>query len=310
MLVKTIAPSRISLFGGGTDTEPYASTYGGLVLNMAINLRQTIELQDNWSTQAIVVPDGGSQDFVGAFLKEFKLKDTWVDIKTDVRLNSGMGASATAAVALVAAIDRVKGLGLTKEQIAEKAWDIEVNKIGMFGGKQDQYAAALGGVNVLEFGKEVKVTQLSREFAEKATKGLLLFHTGAIRENPKIQEEMKVLTDERVAALDLLKFRVAKGIELIIEGDLEALGAYLDEAWQLKKKSNSKITSPRIDNIYDNAKHYGAYGGKLCGSGGGGYMIFIVNPNKKEPFIEKMIKEGLEWVDYSVDWNGVETRIL
>jgi D-glycero-alpha-D-manno-heptose-7-phosphate kinase len=309
MIVKATAPSRLSLFGGGTDTEPYASQYGGLVLSLAINLRQEIEVETP-GTGTYYLPKNGNSDFIQKILDKFKVGKSSVSMKSDVKLNSGMGASATAAVAVIGAINRLKGLNLTKEQIAEAAWEVEVKDIGMFGGKQDQYAAALGGINVMEFGKEVKVTKLTHEFIDKILPSIVLLHTGITRDNPKIQEQMKDLTEERVTALNLIKHRVTQGIEIIIEGDSEKLGAFLDDAWKLKKQSNPLVTTPRIDNIYTNAQHYGAWGGKLCGSGGGGYMFFIVDPTKRELFIEKITKEGLEWVDFEIDWNGVETRIL
>jgi D-glycero-alpha-D-manno-heptose-7-phosphate kinase len=314
MKILSVAPTRISLFGGGTDVGTYALKYGGLVLNMAINIRQQITMHSGDDLYAVygsnVFPYNADPKFYYQILDEFGINDmhqTKLTCEFDGIIESGLGSSASAAVALIGAINRRKNLGFTREQIAEKAWELEVGKIGLFGGKQDQYAAALGGVNVMEFGKKVKITPLTPSFIEPLLPALVLFHTGKVRKSPKIQENLKELSDEQIVSLTRLKQDVFKGIELMGKKDVEGVGRLMDEVWQYKKFSNPEMTNKSIDLVYVRGLMSGAWGGKLLGSGGGGYILFVVDPKKRQEFIEKM---GYSEVDFSVDYNGLEVRKL
>jgi D-glycero-alpha-D-manno-heptose-7-phosphate kinase len=205
-MVTAIAPTRISLLGGGTDVGEYQVKYGGLVLSLAINIRQKVEIKDGPFGEGVPfvgfqeLPEGSDDDFYKAFLKEFGLY--WNgDMKTakdqprgivlsswfDGQITGGIGSSASAAVALIGAISKYKNLNMTRDQIAERAWDIEVNNLGLFGGKQDQYAAVYGGLNAMEFKEKVTVTPLTVKLIEPILSYMMLFHTPN-RKQPKIQE--------------------------------------------------------------------------------------------------------------------------
>jgi len=319
MILCSQAPSRLSLFGGGTDIMPYADKHGGLVINMAINLRQKMKMYTDDDTFKYayknIFPPRANPDFYYKIFKEFEGVDggrnTKLECKYDGLLESGLGSSASAAVALVGAINKCNNLGMNLHQIAEKAWDIEVNKIGLYGGKQDQYAAAFGGVNVIEFKKpRVDITPLARGFIEPLLSSLLLFYLGTNRESSTIQEGFKYLSGKQIKALNKIKQLAFDAIEPIGQGDIETVGKLLDESWQMKKKSNKGVDNKLINDVYDKAKKSGAYGGKICGAGGGGFILFCVPPIKRKAFIKDMQKEGLEWWDFTVDWNGLEVRIL
>ena len=318
MIVTSTAPCRISLFGGGCDIPTYADQYGGLVINMAINLRQYIKIATEEDIFRInlrnTVPLNGNKDFMHKIFTDFGIggfAHVRFESESDVPLESGIGASAATAVATVAAINKAKRLNLGKGEIAGRAWDIEVNKIGLFGGKQDQYAAAFGGVNLLEFTKKtVELTQLGKGFGDNIYPSIVLFYLGRNRSSPTIQEGFKQLTQDQITRLNELKQIAFKGIKAIADKDLEKVGNLLDKSWRVKQRSNKGVTEPWINKIYEKGKSHGALGGKLCGSGGGGFMIFMVKPNKKEEFINQMEREGLEWWDFEIDWNGVSTRIL
>jgi len=310
------APTRIGLFGGGTDTELFASTHGGIVINLAINLRQyfTLYTKDNiWDISQNTVPYGCSLDFAYAFTKEFgfgSMHHCKFESRCDDIIESGLGSSASAGVAMVAAMSKAKDQSMSRTEIAEKTWEIETRKLGLFGGKQDQYAAAFGGLNVFKFGHHVETQPFDKRAVEQLLPSLVLFHTNMRRKRGDIQDSFKQPTPPQIEALHKIKELAILAIPAIESGNVEYLGRLLDESWELKKQSNAGATNPRIDAIYTTAKEHGALGGKICGAGGGGFMFFIIDPGNKQNFVTKMTKEGLEWHDFGVDYNGCETRIL
>ena len=311
MKILSVAPTRIGLFGGGTDLPEYASRFGGLVINMAINLRSHFTLftgDDIYDPEAQnSVPYLGKREFVYAFREEFGINDMHLskfNSSFDGILEAGLGSSASSAVAIIGAINKAQNLKLSLDQIARIAWDIEVNKLKLFGGQQDQYAAAFGGVNVMEFkDRKVNITPLAKGFIKPLFPYLILFYTGQNRKSAVIQEGFKKLTKDQVWALDRIKDLAFKAIDPIAKGDYIKVGALLDEAWEWKKLSNKGVTNPEIDAIYSKAKELGAYGFKCCGAGGGGFAICIINPKERQEFIKKL---GLEWYDFSIDFNGLE----
>jgi len=323
MKLLSTAPTRVSLFGGSTDIPTYSNLYGGLVISMGINLRVTSEIftdEDTFKTRN-EIPPRGSLEFIHKVLSAFDRNSGQHDfgnfrnirfvIKSDALLESGLGTSGATIVSIVGAINKIEKLGLSKGEIAEKSWSIEVNNCGLYSGKQDVYASAFGGFNAITFEKDkIEVLPLKTTMIMQLMPSLVLVHTNKIRINPKIQEGFKKLDSERIAKLTELKDLATSAFISLDEGDIEAIGALLDQSWQIKKQTNRGVSTPELDNIYQNAKHYGAFGGKGLGSGGGGYMLFIVDPNKREVFIENIEREGVELWDFSLSNDGVETRIL
>jgi D-glycero-alpha-D-manno-heptose-7-phosphate kinase len=310
-IITAISPCRIGIVGGGSDIEPFASTFGGATVSLAINIRQKFTLltgKDMFSVKEHQVPNGCSLDFVYAFREHFGVDGMHHNrfiSESDGGINSGIGSSAAISVAIVGALAKSEGKTMTRSEIAELAWDIEVNKLKMFGGRQDQYAASYGGLNLFEFTKDgVLVQPFDRKYADNIMPHLVLMHTGKDRTNSKIQEGFKKLDSKQIKALKEIKSLVAPTIEAIGQGDIQILGEILDTAWNFKKQSNKEVTNPRISDIYQTAKKHGAIGGKCVGAGGGGYMVFIVKDKQK--FVKEM--KDLEYWDISCDFNGVEIR--
>lgn len=301
MKVISQAPTRISLFGGGTDVEPYASKYGGTTFNFAINLRQKVIFGGKNKLLPNDNPD---------FFKAFQPKLKRIEHIFDGQIESGLGSSASLAVALVGAGLKWNDITATKKWIAEKAWDIEVNKLKLFGGKQDQYCSVHGGINLMEFGKDVIVTPLSHTFLDALMPNLVLFYTGRNRVSAKIQEGFKKLDDSQKNALDNIKLLTLSGVQAITSRDNEKVGRLLDDAWKLKKKSNKGVSNDFIDNIYATAIKSGAWGGKIMGAGGGGHILFVCEQYKQEELKNNLSKLGCTWIDFSIDFNGLETRII
>ena len=305
MKIISQAPCRISLYGGGTDIPTYASKYGGVVFNMAINIRQKVIMGGEHK-----LLEGDSEEFFNAFSPDFRGFDCSISHKFDGHMESGLGSSAALAVSLIGAMDKYKNTNLSKDQIAEMAWNIEVNELGLFGGKQDQYAAVYGGVNVMEFNDKVTVTQLPPSFIEPLLPSMILFYTGKNRRSGKIQEAFKELSKTQIDALNSLKQLTYDGVNAIANKDIYSVGKLLDYAWQLKKQSNAGTTNDKIDAIYQTASKNGAIGGKILGAGGGGHILFVCPPDKQEQLKEALTKHDCTWTDFGIDFNGLETRII
>lgn len=303
MRVIAQAPCRIGLLGGGTDVGEYASKYGGICINLAINIRQKIELEGSGHeiTPLLNIPTDCEPGFYMKFFEEMDIMPQEIKQSFDGEIESGLGSSAAVASALVGGLAKLKGIIMTKEEIAEEAWDIEVNKLGLFGGKQDQYAAVYGGANLLLFEDKVYRYSLSKDKIDKITPYMCLFYTGINRNSPNIQEGLRNIKIRQKVALDKIKALTYDGIDVINNADWEGLGYLLDEAWEYKKQSNVGISDMAIGRLYESAKSHGAIGGKILGSGGGGHMMFIT----KDP--EKLISSmKIKHIPFEVDWEGLK----
>ena len=312
-VIKAISPTRISFVGGGTDISPFCDVYGGATLSLAINIRQTFTLftgDEMWQHRGEhVVPYDCNLDFVYAFRKRFGvdgMHHNKFKSESDGGIRGGIGSSAAISVAIVGALTKSQNKIMSCSEIAELAWEIETKDLKMFSGKQDVYASAFGGFNLFEFTDTVLVQPFDRKYADKIMPHLVLMHTNLERTNPKIQEGFKKLDSKQIKALKEIKSLVAPTIKAIGDSDIQTLGEILDSSWNYKKQSNKGITNEQISNIYQTAKSHGAIGGKVCGAGGGGFMVFIVKD--KEKFIKEM--KDLEYWDISPDFNGLEIKIL
>ena len=311
-IITAISPTRISFVGGGTDTSPFCDVYGGATVSLAINIRQHFTLytyDDMWLVKN-QVPLNCKPEFIYAFRDRFGVSSMHHNrfvSESDGGINSGIGSSAAIAVAIIGALAKSQNKTMSRSEIAELAWDIEVNDLGMFGGKQDQYSAAYGGLNLFEFTNlGVTVQPFDKKYVDKIMPYLVLMHTNLERKDPKIQEGFKKLDSKQIKALKEIKSLVAPAIKAIGDSDIQALGEILDISWNFKKQSNKGITNLRISDIYQTAKKHGAIGGKITGAGGGGFMVFIVKD--KEKFIKEM--KDLEYWDISPCFNGLETKVL
>jgi len=306
MKIISTAPTRLSLFGGGSDLPTYSDLFGGVCINMAINLRQRIELSD---MHIFEYPENGNPDFYNTILLEMGYSTNGLFATFDTVIESGLGSSASAAVALIGAINKAKNLGMTKPEIAEKAWDIEVNKLKLYGGRQDQYCASLGGFNLMEFTDKVRIRPITGN-AENLLKGMILFYTGKNRKSSKIQEGFKKLSKKQLRSLDSIKEIAINSVNPILEGNIEEVGRLLDIAWQHKKDSNKGVTNERIDKIYSDAKKAGALGGKIMGAGGGGFMLLMCLPENRKKVIKLIEENGSKEVEFGICKNGLEVRRL
>jgi D-glycero-alpha-D-manno-heptose-7-phosphate kinase len=231
---------------------------------------------------------------------------------SEIPPGTGLGSSGAVTVNIINIINELERLKLSKEEIAELAYSIEYNELSMPIGKQDEYAAAFGGVNFMQFNKDgtvdVEPLNIAREVRVRMEDDIMLFFTGRTRESSKILKSQDKSGREDsgkvVDALHRIKeiaFDVKKALEI---GDLNEFGRLLDISWQSKKNLAKGISNPTIDKIYELAKKNGALGGKLTGAGGGGYfMVYCDRPHQKA-VTRAMVKQGLSPLDYHFDKKG------
>ena len=296
MRIEVTSPCRLSLAGGGTDLESYHSpSRGGVTISLAINIYQRVKLyQEGERKTSKLLKDDNVQ-----FIRTILPKGHAIEHTFDGVTKSGLGSSGALAVALTYA------LGTAKDEVAQKAFDLE-SKFH-FTGKQDHWASTYGGANIFTFTKDVECQYVPAIDIEALYPSLLLFHTPP-RKKP-VQSGMEVLTSKQINNLDRIKVYAERTLDAIYNHDVKLVGELMDASWYEKKLSNPQVSNDYIDHIYDNALLNGAYGGKLLGSGGGGYMIFVVPKKKRGQFINSMSKFAT-WIDFSVDFNGVMKRTI
>lgn len=321
-IIRSRAPLRIGLAGGGTDVSPYSELYGGSILNATISLYAyaTIELvkdnkisfhavdREEFEAHEIAneLPINGKLDLLkGVYnhlVKNFKVKPRAFKLSTyaDVPSGSGLGTSSTLVVAIVGAFAEFYNLPLGEYEIARIAYTIERVDLGQAGGKQDQYAATFGGVNFMEFKKDntvlVNPLRVKSKYLNELEFNLLLYYTDTSRFSSDIietqAENVKQKKSSSIEAMHNLKEQSNLMKEAILKGELDRIGEILDYGWQQKKLMANGITNPTIDDIYESAIAAGATGGKISGAGGGGFMIFYCPKNTRYAVRKALMKKG------------------
>ncbi len=306
------APLRLGLAGGGTDVSPFCDLFGGAVLNATIDrfAHATLGPCETNHLRFVATDLGITEDFAlnqplpatsrlqlhrGVYLRLMRdhrggsLEPLTLTTSCDVPMGSGLGSSSTMVVSMLRAFDEAMGLTLDQHSLAQLAFSIERIDIGFAGGKQDQYAAAFGGFNFMHFEKsgEVLVNLLdipSGTIAELEA-SLILSYTGNSRVSAIIiEEESRNVQKQNELAIDAMhRTRDAASAmkDALLRGEISAMGEIMKQAWLAKKHMANGITNPRIDSLHEIAIRAGAYCGKVSGAGGGGYMMFLVDPAKR-----------------------------
>jgi D-glycero-alpha-D-manno-heptose-7-phosphate kinase len=322
------APTRISFAGGGTDFEAYYRDYGGLVISTTIdkyfyvfaNLSGMDSVQITSSDYHTFFRQkrgdpllwDGDLSLPRAFLHEFGI-DSGIDLflASEVPPGTGLGSSSTVSVALAKALSTLCGLNLSKSQLADLASYVEIEKLGMPIGRQDQYAAAFGGLNAVHFdasGIYVEPLDLAPEIERTLERRLLMFFTRQSRSAASILKLQHASTQQgnttTLAALHELKSMAETAAQLLRSGDLNGFGALLDRAWQVKKRLARGISNPQIDAWYELARRRGAIGGKIAGAGGGGFLMIYCPEEAQESVTAALEMEGLARMEFRFDRGG------
>ena len=325
-IVRSRAPLRIGIAGGGTDVEPYASSKGGVVFNSTINkyaycsIRPngtdtlTIRSLDYGSFEASV--DGGplkydgNLDLAKAVANHFDIKEGFdMFIHSEAPPGSGLGGSSTVIVAILKAVTEWQNIVMDKHEMAALAYHLEREILGLKGGKQDQYAATFGGFNRMDFdryGVTVRPLDVSQDTIEELQYCSLLCYTGKSRESADIIEsQVKSFQDgTNEDALDAAKGLAIELSDALVKGNIPLVGELLGETWEQKKRFSNKISNHMIDAMYKTAISNGAYGGKVSGAGGGGFMYFICEYDKKHIIAKELSRWGVRVTDFMFEPNG------
>ncbi len=332
-VIRAKAPLRIGIAGGGTDVEPYASEHGGLVFNTTIDRYAYCTLIPNDTDEMTVISpnygtvteklelpmkyQGDAEDLIRAVVNHFNVTTGFkVFVRSDVPPGSGLGGSSTLMVAIIKAFAEWMKVKLNKYELAALAFHLEREEIGLGGGKQDQYAAAFGGFNMMYFtadGVEVKPLKIKDSIVKELQERCILCYTGKARESASIIEEqvkdLKNDVSKEEAYEESKRLAVSIGRALKLK-DVDGAAALLNLAWEQKKKFTSKISNATINDLYRTAMDNGALGGKVSGAGGGGFMFFICAPGKREKVCKKLVAKGGEIMEFSFDDRGARTGKL
>lgn len=319
-MIRSKAPLRIGLAGGGTDVSPYSDLYGGAILNATINLyavtsilptsnkkikfvtnSEVLELD---STERIEVQKGFELQcgVYNRIVKQFNTGPLSFELHSYIEAphGSGLGTSSTLMVSLLGAFVEWLKLPLGQYDIAHLAYEIERIDLQMSGGKQDQYAATFGGINFMEFYANDKVIvnplHLKQELQNELEMNLLLYFTDTQRLSAQIiNEQVKNVNEKNeksVDAMHKLKEQANLMKDCLLKGELNRIGEILHFGWMNKKQMAKSISNEQIDNIYQTALDNGASGGKISGAGGGGFMFFYCPNNTKSKVAAAISKLG------------------
>ena len=309
MLIRARAPLRLGLAGGGTDVSPYCDQFGGYVLNSTIGryayafirpldkniVRFIASDQKTVHEQSLddpIVLDGLLNLHKAVFEvicdKYNNKKRIPIEISTfcDAPAGSGLGSSSTLVVAMIKAFVELLNLPLADYQIAKEAFYIERVKCGLEGGRQDQYSATFGGFNYMEFGASDKAIinslRIKNWIVAELEASILLFYTGVSRESAKIiHDQSSNMKLGEVQAFHKIKEEATLMKECLLKGDFGGIITSMREGWENKKKSARNVSNNNIDEIHNAAVSAGALAGKVSGAGGGGFMMFFVQPNRR-----------------------------
>ncbi|MFN6564381.1 MAG: hypothetical protein RMY28_031940 [Nostoc sp. ChiSLP01] len=338
MLVKSRAPLRLGIAGGGSDVSPYCDLYGGYVLNATIDMYAYCFIEE-WEQKRIVFVAADQEEIYSSNSSPYLEFDGNLDLHkavynriikqfnhgeplsfkmttySDVPPGSGLGSSSTLVVAIVTAYVEWLKLPLGEYEIARLAYEIERLDIGLIGGRQDTYAATFGGFNFIEFyeGERVIVNPLRIKnwIINELETSLVLYYTSVSRESAKvINEQIKNIEDknnEAIEATHKIKNDALLMKEAILKGNIQDIGKILGRSWEAKKKLATQITNDQINYAYEIAMNAGAFSGKVSGAGGGGFIMFLSHPEKKMNLIKTLEKLDGRVTRFQFTRNGVQS---
>jgi D-glycero-alpha-D-manno-heptose-7-phosphate kinase len=320
MLVRSKAPLRLGLAGGGTDIATYYNRYGGYVLNATIDMYAycTIEPTETGKIEFSAVDLDKQESYMAEeklpvssslplhtgvynrIVTDYYKKPLSFKLTTysDAPAGSGLGSSSTMVVAMIKAFEEWLNLPLGEYDIASLAYKIEREDLSLAGGRQDQYAATFGGFNFMEFYDNERVIvnplRLKRWIRNELEASLVLFYTGVSRESANIIKEQILHTEKgdnkNIEGMHELKKQAVYMKEALLKGDFKSFSDCLLSGWNAKKNIASSISNPFLDELYQYAIDNGAESAKISGAGGGGFMMIYCNPFNRIPLVSALKK--------------------
>ena len=337
-IVRARAPLRLGLAGGGTDVAPYCEDFGGAVLNITIHrfayaflelrddnviefrssdleLIDTFEAVSHVTTQTrMLLHKGVYNRIVKDFCGGVPLPIT-LTTHADSPAGSGLGTSSSIVVALVDAFRELLDLPLGQYDVARLAYEIERQDLNLAGGRQDQYAAAFGGANFIEFLPDDRVIvnslRLTSGVLDELEASMITCFTGQSRESANIINEqakgMVAKTDHVIEALHQLKADALAMKSALLSGNIPEVARVMERSWQAKKRTATSISNAKIEELYAFAMNKGAIAGKVSGAGGGGFVVFIAMPEDRPRLVSELRSQGADAQAVQFTKQGCET---
>lgn len=297
-MIITKTPFRVSFCGGGSDLKSFYEKQEGCVISATVDKYMYISIHPYFEQGRISLKYSQTELVDSAekirhrifreALKEYGVTGVEITSTADIPAGTGLGSSSAFAVGLINALNEYMGTPRNKADMAEHACDIEINRLGSPIGKQDQYAAAFGGLNFIRFlpsGETlVEPVNMKKETLALLDRRLLMFYTGRLHDANRILTEQSANMKRADKTGGLIRMcGLARELRRALENDqLDSFGRLLHENWLIKKTLASGITAPEIDAAYDTAMRHGARGGKLLGAGGGGFLLFYCEEDRQE----------------------------
>lgn len=338
MIIRSKAPFRIGLAGGGTDVSPYSDIYGGCILNATISLYAKANIEPRDDNKIVFRIPQTNEEYVYESSEHLEIEGNKADLmkgiynrvvtdfakkplsftltcSMEVPFGSGLGTSSTLAIAILGAYSEWLSLPLGEYDLAYLAYLIERVDLKQAGGKQDQYAAAFGGFNFMEFYADDKVIvnplRIKNETMNELANNLLLYYTNSSRNSGDIiieqQKNVKAQNTKSIEAMHQIKHQAYEIKEAILKNQLDEIGNILHTGWTYKRNMAQGISTPLFEEIYQTAIDSGSTGGKISGAGGGGYVFFYCPNNTRFEVAKALEKLGGKVQTYSFTKKGLET---
>lgn len=323
-------PFRLSIGGGGTDLPAYYSKFGGLLITSTINKYMYVVINENaidnkirlyykWTEiKELYELDKIDHNIIRESLKYLDIKQPIeIGSYSEIPAQTGLGSSSVFTVGLLAGLHELKGEFVSPIQLAEEACHVEIDLVGKPIGKQDQYAAALGGFFIMNIDKSGKVVierlNIDKETIMELECRLLMFYTGQTRDaNEILGEQSQKAKEEDQKTIEAMHIIKSIGQDIgdsLLRGDIDTFGMLLHEHWLAKNNISEKMSSSFIDECYLKGLNAGALGGKIIGSGGGGFLLLLCRAGKRLEVKAHMEALGLKFMDFRFEYNGVKTLI-
>lgn len=326
------SPVRISFGGGGSDLPAYYERFGGAVLSTSINkyfytilqkrtdgkvqvISSDLRVMETWRDITLMDMKHSELAIPLAVIKELDC-DLSVDLflASEIPAGTGLGSSASVCVGVMKTLATYLDRPLSPYDLAEKSFHIARDVLGKPVGKQDEYAAAFGGLNFITFepdgGTLVEPIGLSRDRLREFERHLMLFFTGLSHDSWKLLQEQETSTrKESGTTLPALHEIRALANELraaLVRADFRTFGSLLHESWEAKKRVSSQISNPVIDEAYSLARKNGALGGKIVGAGGGGFLLVFCEEHHQEKVREAIAQLEMREMAFGLDFNGAD----
>ncbi len=338
-LVRSRAPVRVDFSGGWTDVALFTEDSKGFVVNAAIDIYSYVtvkNIQDGLNDKKNIriysadfdiyeeaeeikqLEYNGNIDLAKAAIKQMNIGGKLEIItRSNAPAGSGLGTSASMGVALIGALGTYDDKTLLPYEFAEQASLIEQKELGILGGKQDHYASALGGINFMEFlGEEVKVSKLliPQSVLYELEKSLVLCYTGKSRLSGDIHQKVREAYNNHEPktrqALKNLKSIAFEMKNTLLKGDLKSFAKLMNENWENQKALHPSVTNEQIDRLFDIALSNGALGGKACGAGGGGCLLFFAESDCEHLLRKKLEENKVRLIDFNFDFGGLQVWSL